>query len=228
MKRLILGTMLSIIPLIAMENIEKEQTTDINLIKQSENKGLLGATFIKVYVGTTSFGDDETADILDSNLQYGVKGQFKINDNLSLGGGVEMLTANIDYQGITGDVSGTALYLEGLYHFLPNGTIDPFVSLGLSYVSYKEDGEEYGYGSYSYDDSDNGYQFSAGAEFDLTDKIFLTPTFSYAKVGDGDASKDISVEIDFEVANNFFLGGGINVELEETDTSYYVGAGFKF
>jgi opacity protein-like surface antigen len=209
------------------EDTTTKQVIDTTPVQQSTNNGLLGATYLKAYVGTTKFGDDETADILDSNIQYGIKGQFKINDNLSLAGGVEMLTADIDYSGITGDASGTALYLEGLYHFLPNDTIDPFISLGLAYVSYDTDMTYQGQ-TFSDSESDNGYQFAAGAEFDLTNKIFLTPAFSYSKIGDGDASKDVSVEIDFEVATNFYLGGKINVELEDTDTSYYVGLGFKF
>ena len=138
-----------------------------------------------------------------------------------------MLTADIDYNGVTGNARGTALYLEGLYHFIPNGTIDPFVSLGFAHVSTDLDMTYQGQ-TYSKSNSDNGYQFSTGAEFDLTNKIFLTPAFSYSKVGDTDASKDVIAEIDFEVTQNFYLGAKIDVELTETDTSYYVGAGFKF
>lgn len=203
------------------------KTEDTVLTQESASAGLLGATYLTVYLGKTSYGDDDTAHVLDDNLQYGLAGQFKISNNLSIGGTIEALTADIDYQGITGDASATALSLEGLYHFRPNGIVDPFISLGLAYVS-TDTNVKYQGQTASESNSDNGYQFTAGAEFDLTNKIFLTPAFSYSKVGDNDASKNLSANMYFEVIKNFYLGGKLSVELEETDTSYYVSASYKF
>ncbi len=215
MKRFILSTILNVIPLVAMEN------------NQLSNKGLLGETFIKASIGTTSFGDKETADLINSNINYGISGQIKINNNLNFGGSVGMLNADIDYNGITGDISTTSLSLGGLYHFLPNDTIDPFVSLSLAYIASNTNTKYQGQ-TFSKSDSDNGYSISAGAEFDLTNKIFLTPLLSYTKVGSNDASKDISVKIDFEVQKNIYLGSGINIDIDKTDTNYYVNISFKF
>lgn len=203
------------------------QADDTVTTGQTSNHGVLGNNYVIAYVGTTNYGDKDTAGLLNSNTQFGIAGSFKATKNIALFLSVEAISADIDYNGITGDASGTALSIGALYHFLPTETIDPYILIALANVSTKVD-TEYRGTTYSKSDSANGYGISAGAEFDLSDKVFLTPSASYSKVGDIDASTDIALKMQFQVSKSIYLGGKITIDLDETDTSYFVGVGAKF
>ncbi len=212
---------------IALLSVLNLQAEDITKLETSNSNGLLGQSSIGAYVGTARYADEETSDLLDNNFIFGLGVSLKTTENISLGLSMSTMRADIDYNGITGDASGLALSASALYHFFPKEDIDPYISLGLRWVSTKVDMEYQGT-TYSEDNSDNGYMFSAGAEFDLSETVFLTPSASYTKVGDGDASKDIAVAIDFKITETIYLGGIIEIELDETNTGYFVGISGKF
>jgi len=204
------------------------QAEDIITAKHSNNRGLLGTSNIKVYVGKTSFGDKKTAYLFDDNIQYGVEGSFKANEHISLGASIEIFNADININGVTGNISDTIFYFEGLYHFLPDKIIDPFITLGLVHIPYDVEVVYQGTTIYKEENLDNGYIFTVGAEFDISERVFLTPSFSYSKVGTYDANSAIVIELDTMITNTIYIGAKINMDIKNTDTSYYVGVGFKF
>jgi hypothetical protein len=194
--------------------------------QQSESKGLFGTTNLKAYIGKTSYEDQLTASFLNNNIQYILEGSFKINNHISAIGGVSKFEADKDYNGTTGYLKLTSFYLGGLYHFIPNGSIDPFISLSLGRF-YTDDSSTSRGKTYKSDNSYNMYRLNAGIEFELSDIIFVKPSFRYRKRG-GEYVRNINTELYIEVIDNFYINGNVDIELREKDKSYYLGASLKF
>ncbi len=114
------------------------------------------------------------------------------------------------------------LWLRGiiLYHFLPNKTFDPFMSIELATISSKYDFTYDNGTTYSDNESDSGYSFSVGTQINIKNKVFIRPAITYSKLADYNSTIITSLKIDVKLTDRFYIGGKIEFKDDYKDEEY--------
>jgi len=139
-----------------------------------------------------------------SDLSSGFMYLYRLDNGFAFGG--EHFTYNKDYthtNSNTGDVDLTQAYVLAEFYFNNNGTIKPFIGVGLGFAFSDFNGaiEQKAYGSSS--------QLKAGVEFEIN------PRFSLSLEG-----KLFKVDIDEEI-------NGENANVKSNGTGLFVGFSIK-
>jgi len=201
-----------------------------------KNNGLLGSNYFSAGIGTIKFEDEDINKFYDKNIIIGLKGNFRLSNNTDLTLSISSFNSNIDYNGTTGDATANSISLLYLYHFLPNKNFDPYISIGLAKV-FSEIDVTYSDGTnYKDSSSDNGYNISVGSQINIKNKVFITPSIIYSKIGKDEYSEStgLNINVDTRITKKLFIGGSILAEKDNSsenkdiDTTYFINVKILF
>lgn len=218
------------------------QADDILQTDQAKNNGLLGQSYINASLGSVYYGNAETRSFVDYSFHAQLQGSYKITNNISLGLSIsssQLQVSHTDpYDTWTIKSEFLRIGVSALYHFLPQRRIDPFVSVdvGTNFSNYtSESTDEYIMNNYNNNDTYTNFALETGAEFDLSDSIFLTPSIIYTYT-DRENSNSLTffyLTMDIKLTDMIFVDAKVGTEFElikdtDDDIFYTLGVTAQF
>ncbi len=117
-------------------------------------KNLIILVFLLTYCGLNAQYFQKEAISIGTNIGlmnegaiFGLRGEYGLTDNIGLGFDLNYSSYSEDYSSSISnnydineiDYKKITFLVTGLYHFMPNSKIDPYVRLGLGYTNYSTD-----------------------------------------------------------------------------------------
>jgi OOP family OmpA-OmpF porin len=148
---------------------------------------------------------------------FGLRAGYNFTKNLGLEGYFSYLQTEIQDESQWKPWQDVYSYgIEGLYHFMPDGRIVPFIAIGLGGIHYSE-GFNYTYNSYygaepygdRFESNKYSVDYGAGVKFFLTDNIALRADVRHVLPINGKWNNPDNVHNDFlaTFGINFAFGG---------------------
>lgn len=200
------------------------------IVQPINAQGLLGKRYTSFSIGIQKPGDDYVKQVDDSILQLGGQINLPVNSNVDANFTLsyEQLDGDDD-QGL--DFEGTSKSVVGgvVYHFTPDQKINPFVGVGVGFVSVDIEATAVGFHSTS-DETDLGFSLVTGIEIDLNSRIAIRPTLGYYRIENEYNDDDFTTGVSFNVWFNNSVFGGIRTTyaLDEGDVTILAGLGLGF
>lgn len=151
-----------------------------------------------------SFSDSDVQDLYGDEMSaYGIDATFDSNPTLGWMISLDMISGKIGESGWSEKLNITGFGVSAIFHSPRDQQTQPYGGLGFSSYSIKLDGSEYGYGSYSEDESNTGLKLLGGIKFQVSPEVLIGLQLTIHKIGDFLGTSLDSTTIDLGINFSF-------------------------
>ncbi|UCH81232.1 MAG: outer membrane beta-barrel domain-containing protein, partial [Nitrospiraceae bacterium] len=137
-------------------------STTVYLVTSTQAENRAGAVSVSPLIGGYIFDDDQS---INSDPTYGVVLGYNISERLSIEGAFNYVDTDVRSATLSNEVKAYVYRLEGLYHFMADKDVLPYIAVGAGAITLDADGGD--------NDTDILANYGAGIKFFLTESLAL-------------------------------------------------------